>query len=63
LLFPCFAHLVQGYLRTNKVLRIDQDPGAAFDLLTNGILRLLEGEGAQVEEIKVRQLGGEKWMA
>ncbi|KAM0483588.1 hypothetical protein ACHAPX_002079 [Trichoderma viride] len=52
-----------GYLRTNKVLRIDQDPGAAFDLLTNGILRLLEGEGAQVEEIKVRQLGGEKWMA
>ncbi|KAM0511504.1 hypothetical protein ACHAPE_009756 [Trichoderma viride] len=52
-----------GYLRTNKVLRIDQDPGAAFDLLTNGILSLIEGEGAQLEDIKVRQLAGEEWMA
>lgn len=27
-------------------------------MLTNGILRLLEGEGVQVGDIKVRQLGG-----
>ncbi|PTB39070.1 uncharacterized protein TrAFT101_007096 [Trichoderma asperellum] len=42
----------EGYLRTNKALRIDQDPEAAFELLTNGILRLLGGDGVQMGDIK-----------
>ncbi|KAL7922569.1 hypothetical protein ACQKWADRAFT_291792 [Trichoderma austrokoningii] len=46
---PCSP---EGYLRTNKILRNNQELEAAFDLLTNGILRLIEGESVQAEDIK-----------
>ncbi|RFU74059.1 tetratricopeptide-like helical [Trichoderma arundinaceum] len=55
---PCAP---EGYLRASKILRLDEKPADSLDVLTDGILVLLERDSSRIEDIRARPGHAQLW--